>query len=82
MAGLRLTKMFVLSILARLQSNQVSVSMRESFDNGDCQEFTLCDVQVRLDGLACELDHLLLAIELVRHRVLEDAPCQLCVLIK
>merc|ERR1711895_33234 len=32
------------------------------------------------DGLADELDHHLLAIELVRHRVLEDVPCQLRVL--
>ena len=34
----------------------------------------------RLDGLAEELDHHLLAIELVHHRVLEDVPCQLRVL--
>ena len=33
-----------------------------------------------LDVLADELDHHLLAIELVRHRVLEDVPCQLRVL--
>ena len=33
-----------------------------------------------LDGLADELDHHLLAIELVRHRVLEDVPCQVRVL--
>ena len=37
-------------------------------------------VQVRLVGLADELDNHLLAIEQVRHRVLEDVPCQLHVL--